>query len=544
MRNHYGRSLSGRVLAALGALCVFGAAHRAIAATVCVNQSGSSGCQTTIGKAIATAASGDTIQVAAGTYKETVTIKTPVSLIGAGSGSTIIDATGLANGIVIDGTGINAFGNVVVSGFTVENANQQGILVENASNVTIWGNQVLNNDRALTTSATGQASCPGLPSALQSGENFDCGEGVNLTGVDHSVVSNNVIQNNSGGILLSDDIGPTFGNLVSGNLVSNNLEECGITLASHSGKGVYNNTVTGNQVSNNGTKLGFTGAGVGLFAPGPGDKTYGNLILNNTLTGNGHPGVTIHNHAAPPGAPSVDLNDNVIIGNTIANNAADTEDAVTPGTTGINIFSNAPITGTVISQNTINQEELGVVFNAPGGQVSAALNNFFTSVGIQNLGSGTITGTQNWWGCTGGPNTQGCALSRGAGITSAPFLTAAFNNGQLPAAPSSVTPPPPSGSGVTIVITGPGGATSSTNTFQVFSNFVTLDASKSTSSNTGPLTYSWAIAPGSPTGGGIVGANTATPTFQLTSPQTYQYILTVTDATGAKATATVTVQYI
>ena len=487
------------------------------------------------------AAAGDTIQVAAGVYKEDVSIKTPVSLIGAGSGSTIIDATGLANGIVVDGTGTNGFGNVVISGFTVENANQQGILVEHASNVTIWGNQILHNDKALNTSGS-TATCPGLPAALQAGEDQDCGEGLNLTGVDHSVVSNNVIQNNSGGMLLSDDAGPTFGNLISGNLVSNNLEECGITLASHSGMGVYGNTITGNTSSNNGTGLGFTGAGVGLFAPGPGDKVYSNLILNNTLTGNGHPGVAIHNHAAPPGAPAIDLNDNVIIGNTISDNAPDTEDAATPGTTGINIFSNAPVMGTVISENNIRQEEVGVVFNAPGGEVFASLNNFFNSVGIQNLGSGTINGVQNWWSCATGPGTQGCALSRGSGITSTPFLTAVFNNTQLPAAPSNVTPP--TTTGVTIVVTGPAGATSSTNSFQTFVNNVTLDASKSTSPNGGALTYSWSVAPGFSTGGGIVGANTATPTFQLTTPQTYQYTLTVTDSTGATATATVTVQYI
>ena len=521
---------------------VFGICQTAHAAILCVNPTGSSGCQTTIGTAVSAASAGDTIQVAAGVYKEDVLIKTPVSLLGAGSGSTIIDATGLANGIVVNGTGVSGFANVVISGFTVENANQQGILVENASNVTIWGNQILHNDTALNTSGS-TATCPGLPTALQSGEDQDCGEGLNLTGVDHSVVSNNVIQGNSGGLLLSDDAGPTFANLISGNLVSNNLEECGITLASHSGMGVYDNTITGNTSSNNGTGLGFTGAGVGLFAPGPGDKVYSNLILDNTLTGNGHPGVAIHNHAAPPGAPAVDLNDNIIIGNTISNNAPDTEDAATPGTTGINIFSNAPVTGTVISENNINQEEVGVVFNAPGGQVSASLNNFFNSVGIQNLGSGTINGAQNWWGCTAGPGAQGCALSRGAGITSAPFLTAAFNNVQLPAAPGNV-PPPTTTPGVTIVITGPGGATSSSNTFQTFVNYVTLDASQSKSSSGGALTYAWSITPGSPAGGGIVGANTATPTFQLTTPQTYQYTLTVTDSTGAKATTTVTVQYI
>ena len=45
----------------------------------------------------------DSINVAAGTYKETVTIGKPLSLIGADSSKVIIDATGLGNGIYVDG---------------------------------------------------------------------------------------------------------------------------------------------------------------------------------------------------------------------------------------------------------------------------------------------------------------------------------------------------------------------------------------------------------------------------------------------------------
>jgi hypothetical protein len=102
------------------------------------------------------------------------------------------------------------------------------------------------------------------------------------------------------------------------------------------------------------------------------------------------------------------------------------------------------------------------------------------------------------------------------------------------------TPPPPTG--VTIVITGPGGATSATNTFTVLSNSVNLDASKSTSSNVGPLSYSWTEAPGYPSVG-IPGGNTATPSVIFPYAGTYQLILTVTDSKGVKATATVTLTY-
>jgi hypothetical protein len=103
---------------------------------------------------------------------------------------------------------------------------------------------------------------------------------------------------------------------------------------------------------------------------------------------------------------------------------------------------------------------------------------------------------------------------------------------------SGTTPPP----GVTIVVTDPGGATSSTNTFQVSSSTVSLNASGSTSSNPGVLSYSWKPAAGYPAVG-IPGGTTATPSVQLPYPGTYQLILTVTDATGATATATITLVY-
>ncbi len=529
------------ILTALSAVLVFGACQAAGAATLCVNPTGASGCQSTIGKAVSAANSGDTIQVAAGTYKEDVVIKVPLSLIGAGSASTIIDATGLPNGIFVDGPDAMGLSNVVIAGFTVQNANFAGILVEKASTVTVWNNQILKNNRGLNIAGSAP-TCPGLPAALEPGEDQDCGEGLNLTGVDHSVVSNNVIQGNSGGILMSDDIGPTFDNIITANIVSGNAFACGITLASHSGMGVYQNTITGNQSMNNGFKVPGAGAGVGLFAPGPGSKTYGNVVLNNTLTNNGLPGVAVHNHAAPPGAPAVNLNDNVIIGNTISGNGADQFDTATAGPTGINIFSQAPVTGTLVFENNISQEAIGMVVSAPSGQVVASLNNFLNPVALQNLGAATVDAVQNWWGCATGPNTPGCELTRGSGITSAPVLTSLFNSTVVPAAPGS-GPVTPTGT-VTIVLTGPGGATSATNSFQVFANQANADASHSTSGNPGPLTYSWAVSPGFPVGAGIAGANTATPTFQFSTAQTYQYTLTVTDSAGVSATATITIQFI
>jgi hypothetical protein len=104
---------------------------------------------------------------------------------------------------------------------------------------------------------------------------------------------------------------------------------------------------------------------------------------------------------------------------------------------------------------------------------------------------------------------------------------------------SGTTPPP---GGITIVITGPGGVTSATNTFQVNSSAINLSAAQSTSA-AGGLSFSWQSAPGYPSAS-IPGGTTATPLVEFGTMGTYEVILTVTDAKGDTATATVILQYV
>jgi parallel beta-helix repeat protein len=405
-----------------------GAAIPGNAATLCVNPAGTGGCSTTISAAVAAAAPGGVIQVGRGIYKESVHITKSLTIQGAPGA--IIDATGLSTGIFIDGmasapgAGISA---VSVSGMTVKNANFEGILVANALGVTISGNTITLNDRALMPGAN--ATCPGLP-AFETNEAADCGEGLHLMGVSYSVISNNTINDNAGGMLISDESGTTSRNVISGNTVANNGYDCGITLASHARApglgqglnfGIYNNTISRNVVSNNGN-LG-QGAGVGIFAPGPGSINSGNVVVNNVLRDNGLGGVTMHNHAAPgvngvpAQAPPVNLSDNVIVGNQISGNAADYDDPASPGPTGISILSFAPLTGTVIIGNIFSGEVADVTFNAPDGTLEVHLNSFGPNdIGVAAENKGSIDASMNWWGCPDGPGAVGCGTITGSTV--------------------------------------------------------------------------------------------------------------------------------
>ncbi len=313
----------------------------ASAATWCVNPSGTSGCKKTISAAVSAASPGDTIYVARGDYKEGVIITKSLSLKGAGDRTTTIDAHGQPNGIFINGTAtspIPGVGNVSISGFTITGANFEGILAASATGVTITHNHVTKNNLSLAG-----ATCPGIPS-YETNEDMDCGEGIHLMGTDHSIVAGNVSDHNSGGILVTDETGPNYANLITENIVKWNGEACGITLASHPAAtlahpmgplsfGVFQNTVLKNESSYNGLNNGG-GAGVGMYAAGPGNINYGNVAIGNQLIGNGLPGVAMHNHAAPAGAPPVTLRDNSVIGNYFRDNGADTGDAATAASTG------------------------------------------------------------------------------------------------------------------------------------------------------------------------------------------------------------------
>ncbi|MFZ0731710.1 MAG: NosD domain-containing protein [Candidatus Sulfotelmatobacter sp.] len=416
----------------------------AVAKTICVNTSGSNGCYSTIQSAVSAASKYDVINVWPGTYKEDVVVSKPMSLLGAGAGKSIIDASNLANGILLDGYDNPGLDDITVAGFTVKNALYEGVLVLNTSDAVIRDNHIINNDTIGPVFGSGPA-CNGQP-AYETDESGDCGGGLHLLGAVGAVVSGNVLTGNADGVLISDDSGQSRDNLIFRNIITDNPEECGVVLASHPPVGamppafaphygVIHNTVSENVVARNGVKVG--GAGAGLFSDGEGQgRTSGNVIIRNELTGNGIPGVSLHTHVGPNfGLPADDMSGNMIIGNYIAGNGADTDDTATPGTAGININSGgggSPVYGMIISQNIIRNEDIAIAFNVPN-EIDAHLNDLENGkVGVANVcafDNAACTGandvTQNFWGCAAGPNASGCATTSGTRIRATPSLSMA-----------------------------------------------------------------------------------------------------------------------
>jgi len=425
--------------ALLAALSVSTGASVTHAASACVNPAGTGGCASTIQAAVDAANAGDTITIAAGTYKEMVTITKVITLQGAGAATTIIDATGLDHALLVQGV----TGPATITGFTAENANLAGVQLQDSSGLTLTHNTVQNNDNNRGPSAPpGQGTCPGAPPF----DGDDCGEGIHFLGVSDSVISDNLVQGNHGGLLVTDETGPTHDNLIMGNTVQNNTDDCGITLASHpagltatqgppaNGYGVYANLVEDNLSMGNGTAGSGDGAGVGIFAPTPGTAAYNNVVIGNTLMNNAQPGVALHSHAN-----GQNLNNNVILNNVISGNGFD--GGTNTVHSGIVVFADAtggaaPIVGTLIAGNTISTEDAGVWVGSNATDVSVHGNDLSGStVGVQNAGTGSVDANWNYWGCAGGPAASGCATMQGTIVADA-WLSAAPSIALPAAAPT------------------------------------------------------------------------------------------------------------
>jgi hypothetical protein len=206
-------------------------------------------------------------------------------------------------------------------------------------------------------------------------------------GVDNSTVSHNFVSQNEGGVLLTDEFGPTHNNVVSHNVITKNPFDCGVTVPGHnptaldssgnpqpSVAGVYDNVISHNRITDNG--LQGEGAGVLFATPGPGTASYDNLVTHNYIAGNELSGVTMHAHTG-----GSDLSGNRIVHNTIGkNNVGGDPDASDSSTTGILVFSATVPVKVTIAHNRIRNNTYGIWLGV-GGHVTANMrDNVFQHV--------------------------------------------------------------------------------------------------------------------------------------------------------------------
>jgi nitrous oxidase accessory protein NosD len=358
----------------------------------------------TIQSAVDAAARRATVVVCRGSYTEDVIVSTPLALVGRHGA--VVHGSANANGdcdqLGPNGPGTASClagitiksGHVTVEGLTVTGAIGEGILATGSSSghsishVVITSNRVVGND---TGGIPPNQNSP-YPQCVEVNEiPGDCGEGIHLMAVADSKVSHNFVSGNSGGVLLTDEFGPTHNNVIEDNIITKNEFDCGITAPGHNplaldstGKrqpsvaGVYENVIRHNKITNNGLK--GEGAGV-LFANATaGTASYDNLVEHNYIAGNELSGVTMHAHPISAGQFE-DLNGNRIVHNTIGkNNLGGDPDASDPSTTGILVYSGTVPVKVTIAHNRIRNNTYGIWLGV-GGHVTANIrNNVFQHV--------------------------------------------------------------------------------------------------------------------------------------------------------------------
>jgi parallel beta-helix repeat protein len=343
-------------------------AHATPMRTHYVSPSGQSGardasCRTagysSINAAIAASIRGGTVVVCPGTYRAEVVISKPLNLIGRKGA--VIDAAGQARlnvGGVLPGSigiGVLAASDVRVSGFTVEDAGFDAILVARSTDVSVSDNVLVHNGNV----------------------------GVDINGSSFSQALHNIAEDNAGGgFLVADDLGRSSHNGVSHNVASRNPGGCGVIVAGHGTAGVTDTLVADNLLTYNGTMKGKEGAGAVIATEVRGGTVADNTVTGNTIYGNGLAGVTIHAHM-----PGQNLNGNRITDNTIRRNGTlgDPIDLVTSKsptknaavadtrTTGILVGAASAIQ-VRISGNDIENDHYGVFLEGVGAAVRASLH--------------------------------------------------------------------------------------------------------------------------------------------------------------------------
>ena len=256
-----------------------------------------------IGDAVNNAVAGDTIQVAAGTYYEHVSIIKSLTIQGENPQTTIVDGSG--NGVVFD---LDAL-SITITGFTIRNAGTSYSAITIARDVSSTDSDIISNN-IITTSLNGIYLSLSDQNTISNNNITATREyGIFLSGSHSNTISSNTfIDNSFGGIYMSSSsneniIGNTIkdsaygvrgatslNNIITDNTITQTSYAIHLTSTSTgntirrnivSGKtaGIY--TTSDNTIADHNTAI--DGSSGLYFAGSKGGSIYYNTVMNSSM---------------------------------------------------------------------------------------------------------------------------------------------------------------------------------------------------------------------------------------------------------------------
>jgi parallel beta-helix repeat protein len=376
----------------------------------------------TVQHAVDVACAGDTVQVGAGTFAEQVHIPKDLTVVGAGAGSTSIQAPAslpAAGDIVqIDGPSVA----VDMSALTVAGPGPSGCGSINAGIHVMSGASADLHDLSVSDIRDQPLS------GCQNGRAIRVGDpGSPATAV---VRTSTIVNYQKNGLDVRDPASSlnAHDNTITGPGATTLIASNGVVVIGAQAA-IVHNTISGNECNNvtcgpdpiNDTQS----TGVLLFPAGAGSTVSGNAISANdigvyntgtsTITGNQLTNNRFEGIVLDDGSATVSLN-TVQGGNIgVAALSFGGNSGNSAGTLSCNHITLATQAGIeLIDDNTAD----GVV-PVVGGTSNSIKGNV---AGFVNTTSNNQTFTGNWWGCVAGPNASGCDTVSGP-VTTAPVAT-------------------------------------------------------------------------------------------------------------------------
>jgi hypothetical protein len=422
--------------------CLFSLNANAVPLYVATTGADAGNCQTvgtpclTVAYALTqAAASGDTINIAAGTFVEELTINKSVTLTGAGANTTIIKAPAAltVNAAVPPGSGGQATTIVFVTGATTT-VTMQTLHVQGPGSATcgsigygvfVGGGATLNylNSRVTLT----RDIAPPL-SGCQNGTGIRFGAAV-TSQVGSGSVQNSTVETFQKNGITVDNVGSNAtisGNTVIGEVPPPNIAQNGIQISRGATATITNNTVRNEQcgAASCGPALNQESAtAILLFNPG------NTTISSNTLTNSDY-GIILSNDVAS--TATINVSNNTIsnnryggvlasggtlnlLGNTISGGAYG---VVATSYTGavqsalINLSGGNIVSGATTAGITVYDEDTADAFTST---VQGTNNQFINNaVGAANVPpQGVVSLSCNWWGSAQGPANPANPLGNG-----------------------------------------------------------------------------------------------------------------------------------